>query len=69
MIINVNEQFDVSPEWFDKESNRNGAEAWQKRLCELLSIYRLHDEDGAKKAGEIMKRNGIDEMLVDGALE
>lgn len=34
MIINVNEQFDVSPEWFDKESNRNGAEAWQKRLCE-----------------------------------
>lgn len=69
MIINVNEQFDVSPEWFDKESNRNGAEAWQKRLCELLSIYKLHDEDGAKKDGEIMKSKGMYEAFVDEALE
>lgn len=69
MIINVNEKIDITPEWFMEQSKRNSEVAWQERLCELLSVYKIHDEIGAHKAGEMLKKAGVNEELIHSALE
>ena len=66
MIIDLHEKFDVSPEWFEEEARRDG---WHERLCELLAVYRVQDEAGAKLAAEKMKAAGVDEKLIEMAME
>ena len=38
------------------------------RLCELLAIYKVRDEAGAKEAAELMKAL-VDSSLIDSAME
>lgn len=38
------------------------------RLCELLTIYKIRDEEGAKEAAERMKKI-IDSSLIDAAMD
>ena len=66
MIIEINEKFDVSPEWFEEQAGRDG---WHKYLCQLLSVYKVKDETGAKLAAEKMIAAGIDEELIRTAME
>lgn len=66
MIIDIHEKIDVSPEWFEKEAQRDG---WAERLCQLLAAYKVHDRAGAEKAAEKMIATGIDEELIRTAME
>ena len=64
MIIDLQEKYDVDPQWFEQQVRRDPAEAWIGRLCELLSVYSVSDPDGAKEAAERMKTIiGNDEKL------
>ena len=67
MIIELHEKYDVSPEWFEEQAQRT--DGWQERLCELLTVYKLKDEAGAKEAAEKMETAGIDEKLIRTAME
>ena len=67
MIIDLHEKYDVNPEWFEEQSKRE--HAWEERLCELLAVYRVQDEAGAKLAAEKMKAAGVDEKLIEMAME
>ena len=67
MIIELHEKNDVSPEWFEEQAKRT--DGWQVRLCELLTVYKLKDEAGAKLAAEKMQMAGIDEKLIRTAME
>ena len=67
MIIDLHEKFDVSPEWFEEQAIRE--DGWAERLCELLAVYRIHDEAGAKLAAEKMKAAGISEEFIKMAVE
>lgn len=69
MIIEVNEKYDVSPEWFEKEAIRDPRLAWEERLCELLTVYKVKDEAGAVKAAEKMKAAGMNAELISKAME
>lgn len=67
MIIELHEKYDVSPEWFEEQAQRT--DGWQERLCELLAVYRVQDEAGAKEAAEKMLTVGIDAKLIRTAME
>lgn len=67
MIIELHEKYDVNPEWFKEQAQRT--DGWQVRLCELLSVYKVKDEAGAKLAAEKMQTAGIDEKLIRTAME
>lgn len=67
MIIELQEKYDVSPEWFEEQAKRT--DGWQVRLCELLTVYKLKDEAGVKLAAEKMQMAGIDEKLIRTAME
>ena len=67
MIIELHEKNDVSPEWFEEQAQRT--DGWQERLCDLLTVYKLKDEAGAKLAAEKMQAVGIDEKLIRTAME
>lgn len=69
MIVTLNEKLDLSPEWFEEQAKRDPADAWQDRLCELLAIYRGHDETGAKQIAEKLTTLGINQEKVKMALE
>jgi hypothetical protein len=62
MIIDINEKFDVSPEWFEEQAGRD-------RWCQLLSVYKVKDEAGAKLAAEKMIAAGVSEKLIKIAME
>ena len=66
MIIDLHEKIEVSPEWFEKQSRRDG---WHERLCEILSVYRVKDEAGAKEAAEKLRLAGDSEELIKRAME
>ncbi len=53
MIIDIHEKYDVSPEWFEEQIKRE--DGWVERLCELLAVYKVQDEAGAREAAERMK--------------
>lgn len=59
MIIDLHEKIEVSPEWFVAEAVRDAKEAWSERLCEILSVYRVKDEAGAKEAADKLKAAGV----------
>lgn len=67
MIIDLHEKYDVSPEWFEEQAKRT--DGWQVRLCELLAVYRVQDEAGAKLAAEKMIAAGVDEERIRMAME
>ncbi len=67
MILDIHEKFEVSPEWFEEQVKRSNG--WEKRLCELLSIYKLKDLEGAMKAAEKMKAAGVNELLIKEAMD
>ena len=69
MIIDIHEKYDVSPEWFEEQSKRDPQVAWMDCLCQLLSIYKVRDETGAKLAAEKMRAAGIDEAMIRAAME
>jgi hypothetical protein len=69
MIVTINEKFDLSPEWFEEQAKRNPSDAWQDRLCELLTIYRGHDEAEARQIADKLLTLGIDWEKVKAALE
>lgn len=60
MIIDIHEKYDVSPEWFEEQLEKDEC---LKQLCKLLSIYKVHDADGAKEATEKIK------AVIDRAIE
>ncbi len=66
MIIDIKEKLDVSPEWFEEQAGRD---RWHEYLCQLLSVYKVKDEAGAKLAAEKMIVVGIDEELIRAAME
>ena len=66
MILDINMKLDVSPEWFEEQARRDG---WHEYLCQLLSVYKVKDEAGAKLAAEKMQTAGIDEKLIRTAME
>ena len=66
MIIDINEKFDVSPEWFEEQAGRD---RWHEYLCLLLSVYKVKDEAGAKLAAEKMIAAGVSEKLIKIAME
>ncbi len=66
MILDINMKLDVSPEWFEEQTRRDG---WHEYLCQLLSVYKVKDEAGAKLAAEKMQTAGIDEKLIRTAME
>ena len=76
MIIDLHEKYDVNPEWFEKKVKDAlsvaDASVVEKlcfpRLCELLAVYRVKDEAGAKEAAERMKAL-LDNPLIDSAME
>lgn len=76
MIIDLHEKYDVNPEWFEeqvKDALRIATPAVVEKLClphlcTLLSVYKVRDEGGAKKAAERMKAL-ISSHLIDEALE
>lgn len=76
MIIDIHEKYDVSPEWFE-EQVRDALEIASPdiverlvlpRLCTLLSVYRVKDENGAREAAGRMK-NLINSSSINGAIE
>lgn len=66
MILDINMKLDVSPEWFEEQARRDG---WHEYLCQLLSVYKVKDEAGAKLAAEKMLAVGIDVKLIRTAME
>lgn len=66
MIIDINEKFDVSPEWFEEQA---GSDRWHEYLCQLLFVYKVKDEAGAKLAAEKMIAAGVSEKLIKIAME
>ena len=66
MIFDINEKFDVSPEWFEEQAGRD---RWHEYLCQLLSVYKVKDETGANLAAEKMLTAGIDAKLIRTAME
>ena len=66
MILDINMKLDVSPEWFEEQARRDG---WHEYLCQLLSVYKVKDEAGAKLAAEKMLTAGIDAKLIRTAME
>ena len=66
MIIDINEKLDVSPEWFEEQAGRD---RWHEYLCQLLSVYKVKDEAGAKLAAEKMIAAGVGEKLIKIAME
>lgn len=69
MIIDFHEKLDVSPEWFEEQSKRDPQVAWMDRICELLSVYKVRDEAGAKDAAEKMIKAGVNPEKVRAAME
>lgn len=69
MIIDLHEKYEVSPEWFEEQSIRDPRVAWMDCLCQLLSIYKVRNEAGAKAAAEKMKAAGFDEEMIRAAME
>ena len=53
MIIDIHEKFDMNPQWFEEQIKRE--DGWVERLCQLLAVYKVQDEAGAKEAAERMK--------------
>jgi len=76
MIIDLHEKYDVSPTWFEEQLKEALAVADPSivekltlpRLCELLTVYRVSDESGAKEVVSRMKEH-IDSPLIDEAME
>lgn len=76
MIIDLHEKYDVNPKWFENKLKDALALAESSvvekltlpRLCELLTVYRVNDEVGAKDASERMKKL-INSLLIDEAME
>ena len=76
MIIDLNEKYDVSPEWFESHLKNALTVAEPSvvekltlpRLCELLAVYRVNDNTGAKEAAKRMKAL-LDSKLIDAAME
>ena len=76
MIIELYKKYDINPEWFEgqvKDALRiSDASVVEKlilpRRCELLTIYRIKDEAGAKEAADRMKKL-INSFLIDKAME
>lgn len=66
MILDINMKLDVSPEWFEEQTRRDG---WHEYLCQLLSVYKVKDEAGAKLAAEKMIAAGVSEKLIKIAME
>ena len=66
MILDINMKLDVSPEWFEEQAGRDG---WHEYLCQLLSVYKVNDEAGAKQAAERMIAAGIRPELIKSAME
>ena len=66
MILDINMKLDVSPEWFEEQTRRDG---WHEYLCLLLSVYKVKDEAGAKLAAEKMIAAGVSEELIKTAME
>lgn len=66
MILDINMKLDVSPEWFEEQARRDG---WHEYLCQLLSVYMVKDEAGAKLAAEKMIAAGVSEELIKTAME
>lgn len=66
MILDINMKLNVSPEWFEEQARRDG---WHEYLCQLLSVYKVKDEAGAKLAAEKMLTVGIDAKLIRTAME
>ncbi|MBQ9208903.1 MAG: hypothetical protein IJ149_04885 [Oscillospiraceae bacterium] len=66
MILDINMKLDVSPEWFEEQTRRDG---WHEYLCQLLSVYKVKDEAGAKQAAERMIAAGISPELIKSAME
>lgn len=62
MIIDLHEKIEVSPEWFQEQAKRK--DGWEERLCEILSVYKVKDEAGAKEAAEKLKAAGVSEELI-----
>lgn len=69
MIIEFQEKYDVSPEWFEEQARRDAKKAWENRLCELLTVYRVQDHAGAEEAAKKMIVAGVSEELVKAAME
>lgn len=76
MIIDLHEKYDVNPECFEQQV-REALEIASPavveklclpRLCTLLSVYKVKNETGAKKAAERMKAL-IDSPLIDASME
>lgn len=61
MIIDLYEKIEVSPKWFEEQAKRK--DGWAERLCEILSVYRVKDEAGAKEAA------GVSDVLIKRAME
>ena len=76
MIIELYKKYDINPEWFEGQVKDalsiSDASVVEKlilpRLCELLTIYRIKDEAGAKEAADRMKKL-INSFLIDKAME
>lgn len=76
MIIDIQEKYDVNPEWFEEQmkdalgiaSPSVVEKLCLPRLCTLLSVYKVKDETGAKEAVERMKAL-INSPLIDAAME
>ncbi len=76
MIIDLHEKYDVNPAWFEERIKAAlkiaDASVVEKltlpRLCELLAVYRINDEDGAREAANRMEAL-INSPLIDAAME
>lgn len=76
MILDLHEKYDVSPEWFEEQlrvalevTTADGVEKLTLPcLCELLAVYKVKDETGAKAAAMRMKAL-VESPLIDNAME
>ena len=76
MILDLHEKYDVSPEWFENQLKDalevTTTDVVEKltlpRLCELMAVYKVKDEAGAKEAAKRMKAL-VDNELIDKAME
>ena len=66
MTLDINVKLDVSPEWFEGQAGRDG---WHEHLCQLLSVYKVKDEAGAKQAAKRMIAAGVSPELIKSAME
>jgi|GEM_PF-2979797 len=69
MQVTINEKYELTPEWFEAQAKRDPVDAWQDRLCELLVIYRMHDEAEAREIAEKLLELGVSKDKIDIALE